>query len=57
MYDFSIGVILDSFRTDIPTAMKKAADMGITGLQVYATAGDMAPENMTKEKRREFIAM
>ena len=31
MYDFSIGVILDSFRTDIPTAMKKAADMGITG--------------------------
>ncbi len=57
MYNFSIGVILDSFRTDIPTAMKKASAMGITGLQVYATAGEMAPENMTKEKRREFIAM
>ena len=56
MYDFSIGVILDSFRTDIPTAMKKAASMGIQGLQVYATAGEMAPENMTADKRREFLA-
>ncbi len=57
MYDFSIGVILDSFRTDIPTAMKKAASMGIQGLQVYATAGDVSPENMTAEKRREFLSM
>ncbi len=57
MYDFSIGVILDSFRTDHETAMKKASAMGITGLQVYATAGDMAPENMTPQKQKEFLAM
>lgn len=57
MYHFSVGVILDSFRTDIPTAMKKASDMGIQGLQVYATAGDMAPENMDAQKRKDFIAM
>lgn len=56
MYNFSLGVIIDSFRTDIFTAMKKAADMGIQGLQVYAIAGEMAPENLTAEKRREFIA-
>lgn len=56
MYNFSIGVILDSFQIDIPTAMKKASSMGIQGLQVYATAGEMAPENMTADKRREFLS-
>lgn len=56
MYNFSIGVILDSFRTDIPTAMKKAVDLGADGFQIYATYGDMSPESMTPEKRREFIA-
>ena len=32
MYNFPIGVILDSFRTDIPTALAKAAKVPpITG--------------------------
>ena len=44
MYNFSIGVMLESFRTDTKTALKKAADVGATGIQVYATNGDMAPE-------------
>ena len=56
MSSLSIGVILDSFRTDIPTALDKAAALGADGLQVYATAGEMAPENMTPAKRREFVA-
>jgi hypothetical protein len=34
---FPIGVIIDSFRTDIPTAVKKAAEVGAQGIQVYAT--------------------
>lgn len=55
MKDFSIGVILDSFRTDIYTALDKAAAMdGVKGFQVYATGGDMAPEQMDAQKRREF---
>ena len=28
MYPFSIGVILDSFRTDLTTALDKAAAVG-----------------------------
>lgn len=56
MYKFPIGVILDSFRTDIPTAMKKAVELGADGFQVYVTHGEMSPENMTPEKRREFVA-
>lgn len=55
MYPFSIGVIIDSFRTDIPTAVKKAAAVGAQGIQVYATRGDMAPENLVGHKRSEFL--
>ena len=39
MYNFSIGVMLESFRTDTETALKKAAAMGAKGVQVYATPG------------------
>lgn len=55
MYPFSIGVILDSFRTDIHTALDKAKAVGAEGLQVYATYGEMTPEAMTPQKRREFL--
>ncbi len=55
MYNFPIGIIVDSFRTDIPTAVKKAAELGANGIQVYSTQGEMAPENLTPEKRKEFL--
>ena len=55
MYNFPIGIIIDSFRTDIPTAVKKAAALGAKGIQVYSTRGEMAPENMSPAKRREFL--
>lgn len=57
MYPFSIGVLLDSFRLPFPEAMKKAHEMGVRGLQVFATQGDMAPENITAEKKREFLQL
>lgn len=55
MYKFPIGVIIDSFRTDIPNAVKKAAEVGVQGIQVYSTSGEMAPENLTPAKRKEFV--
>ena len=55
MYNFPVGVIIDSFRTDIPTAVKKAAEVGAQGIQVYSTRGEMAPENLSQKKRREFV--
>lgn len=51
---FPIGVIIDSFRTDTVTAVKKAAAIGAQGIQVYATNGEMAPENLSASKRAEF---
>lgn len=50
MYDFKIGVMIDSFRKNHRDAMKLASGMGADGIQVYATYGEMTPENMTAEK-------
>ena len=57
MYPFSIGVILDSFRTDLTTALDKAVAVGASGLQVYATSGAFSPESLSPQKRREFLDM
>lgn len=54
MARFKIGVITDSFRCDTVTSVKKAAAVGAEGIQVYATKGEMAPENMTPAKIADF---
>ena len=56
MYPFSIGVMLDSFKVDVATALDKAVSVGASGLQVYATYGELAPENMSAQKRKDFLA-
>ncbi len=55
MYNFSIGVIIDSFRIDIKDAVVKAREVGAQGLQVYSTRGEMAPENLTAQNRKDFL--
>ena len=57
MYPFSIGVMLDSFRMSVPDALKKAASIGAQGVQIYATQGEMAPENLVGAKRSELLDM
>lgn len=57
MYQFLVGVIIDSFRTDLQIALQKASVMGVQGIQVYATKGPMAPENLVGEKRKEFLKL
>ena len=48
MYDFPIGVILESFKTNRAAAIEKAAKMGANGIQMYATEGENSPENLSK---------
>lgn len=55
MYDFSIGVIIDSFKTDTKSAVKKAAELGAKGLQMYSTYGENCPDSLTREKRKELL--
>ncbi len=56
MSDFSIGVMLDSFRLPLDAALLKAREVGAAGIQIYATKGEMAPENLSAAKRRELLA-
>ena len=57
MYDFSIGVMLESFKLPIPEAIKKAKELGPEGIQVYATYGELSPHNLVGAKRKEFLDM
>ena len=57
MSKFSIGIILDSFRKPFPEALKMTRQLGAQGIQVYATSGEMAPENLVGQKRKDFLNM
>ena len=57
MYDFSIGVMLESFKLPIPEAIKKAKELGAEGIHVYATYGELSPHNLVGAKRKEWLDM
>ena len=40
MYNFPIGAMVDSFRQETRAAIKTAAEIGVQGLQMYATTGE-----------------
>lgn len=54
MKPFPIGVLMDSFRKSMDESLRLSAQCGALGIQVYATQGEMAPEEMTPEKRAGF---
>ena len=55
MYNFPIGVILESFRLPRSEAIKAAAALGANGIQMYATSGENSPENLSASARRELL--
>lgn len=55
MYQFPIGVMLDSFRMDTKDAIQKAVAIGAKGIQMYATNGEHAPENLSTAQRKELL--
>lgn len=46
-----IGIITDSFRLGLRESLKKAADLGADGVQIYAVSGEMAPEALDAQAR------
>lgn len=56
MYDFPIGVMLDSFRTDTFSAIKRAGALGVSGVQMYSTSGENSPENMTPSRISDILS-
>ncbi len=55
MYNFPIGAMMDSFRLPTREAIKKVAEVGAQGFQMYSTKGENAPENLDKTKRKELL--
>ena len=55
MYNFPIGAMLESFRLPFREGVEKAASLGVKGLQMYMTQGDMDPETLTKETIKERL--
>ena len=49
-----LGLISDSLRLDFPSSIKKASELGVSGVQKYLTGGEFSAENMTKDKIREI---
>lgn len=53
-----IGIIIDSLRDkSYAERVQTAAKLGAKGIQLYATRGEMAPENLNAEQRREFLKL
>ena len=53
-----IGIIIDSLRNKTKIEqVQTAAALGAKGIQVYATRGEMAPENLDAAQRREFLKL
>ncbi|MDD4796972.1 MAG: sugar phosphate isomerase/epimerase [Eubacteriales bacterium] len=55
MSSFLIGVMNNSFRLPLRDGLQKAAELGAQGVQIYATSGEMAPENLTAQARRDLL--
>ena len=50
-----IGVMLDSFRQGFTESVKKAGELGIKGVQLWCTGGELDPDTVTPEKIRETL--
>ncbi len=57
MYNFPIGVLLESFNTDSATALRLAKEAGASAVQVYCVRGELDARTMTSEARKNFKKM
>ncbi|MBR6559088.1 MAG: sugar phosphate isomerase/epimerase [Clostridia bacterium] len=55
MYNFSIGILLDSLRLPFAEAVEKAAAAGAAGVQMYLTRGQVHPSEITEKTVKERL--
>ena len=51
-----IGVMVESFQVGLDDGLKAAAEVGADGVQMYATEGDVYPDNIDAGGRKELLA-
>jgi len=49
-----IGVLVDCLKLGVKKGIVKARELGFDGIQVYATHGEIAPDNLSQSGRAEF---
>ncbi len=49
-----IGVITDCFKLPLFESLKKAGELGVDGVQIYATSGEFSPESLSAGKKAEI---
>lgn len=52
MREFKIGVMVESFKLGLKQGIKKAHEIGVDGIQIFATAADTDPDNLSSSGRR-----
>ncbi len=55
MYNFSIGIMLESLKKETKEALARVKALGAQGIQVYSTYGELSPQNLVGPKRKEFL--
>jgi len=54
MSSLKIGVMIESFRLGVKEGIRKAAEIGADGFQIFATQGEMDPNNLSRTGRKDF---
>ena len=49
-----IGVITDCFKKTHAEGIERAAELGLAGVQIYATTGSFSPETLTESDKAEY---
>lgn len=52
--NMKIGVLLESFHKPVYEALKMAKEIGVDGIQVYATTGELSPEKLKGQALHDF---
>ncbi len=51
-----IGVVVETLRLGVRQGMKMAGRMGLSGVQIDVTSGELAPENLDRSGRRDLMS-
>jgi len=54
MGKLKVGAMVESFRLGVMDGLDKAAELGLDGVQIYCTRGELHPDNMSQSGRRDF---
>jgi len=49
-----IGIITDCFKLPLYDSIKMAGELGVDGIQIYATTGEFSPQALDKNKKAEI---